>query len=222
MPHHRATSKRSTNCREISKEILTVKKVPGPTTEFPIWGSYKGLRTPREFYFGGQWEAEPDLPVTSHCPASPEDGPLLGSSSWNTPWFWVPRAGKAAPQAPGANPKPRHSRTIHREHAACWGGKVLGGDTEAERPPEGAASKPGPAGRSLGSRQGRRQGRQPADHTAELPGPDRCRPRREGPLSSALGGGHPPPSPVLCVPEAGFRPLPFGAGGSNSTSSWGI
>lgn len=30
------------------------------------------------------------------------------------------------------------------------------------------------------------------------------------------------PLPALWVPAAGFRPLPFGAGGNNSTSSWGI
>ena len=28
----------------------------GPTTDFPTWGLAKGLRTCREFDFGGQWD----------------------------------------------------------------------------------------------------------------------------------------------------------------------
>ena len=37
----------------------TVKKVLGPAIDFPTWGPSKGLRNPREFDFGGQWETEP-------------------------------------------------------------------------------------------------------------------------------------------------------------------
>ena len=42
----------------------TVKKVLGSTTDFPTWGLGKGTESPREFDFGGQWETEPDLPVS--------------------------------------------------------------------------------------------------------------------------------------------------------------
>jgi len=37
-------------------------KVLGPTTDFPTWGSTKGLRTPREFDFEGQWDLITELP----------------------------------------------------------------------------------------------------------------------------------------------------------------
>ena len=47
------------------------------------------------------------------------------------------------------------------------------------------------------------------------PGPPAGGPGTEQPHASS-------PLPALWVPEAGFRPLPFGAGGNNSTSSWGI
>ena len=36
-------------------------KVLGPTTDFPTWGSTKGLRTPREFDFEGQWDLITEL-----------------------------------------------------------------------------------------------------------------------------------------------------------------
>ena len=38
-------------------------KVIGPTTDFPTWGSTKGLRTPREFDFEGQWGLITELPL---------------------------------------------------------------------------------------------------------------------------------------------------------------
>ena len=37
-------------------------KVLGPTEDFPAWGSAKGLRTPREFDFEGQWDLITELP----------------------------------------------------------------------------------------------------------------------------------------------------------------
>ena len=52
----------------------TVKKVLGPTTDFPTWGSGKGTKNspyptppllpplPREFDFGGQWDLITELP----------------------------------------------------------------------------------------------------------------------------------------------------------------
>ena len=36
--------------------------VLGPTEDFPAWGSAKGLRTPREFDFEGQWDLTAELP----------------------------------------------------------------------------------------------------------------------------------------------------------------
>ena len=40
-------------------------KVLGPTTDFPTWESSKRTENPpRQFDFGGQWETEPDLPVS--------------------------------------------------------------------------------------------------------------------------------------------------------------
>ena len=38
----------------ITDRIL--RKVLGPTTNFPTWDLVKGLRSPWEFYFGGQWD----------------------------------------------------------------------------------------------------------------------------------------------------------------------
>ena len=34
----------------------------GPMADFPAWGSAKGLRTPREFDFEGQWDLIAELP----------------------------------------------------------------------------------------------------------------------------------------------------------------
>ena len=39
-----------------------VTKVLGPTTDFPTWDLAKGLRTPREFDFEGQWALITELP----------------------------------------------------------------------------------------------------------------------------------------------------------------
>ena len=38
----------------MQKNSQTVKKVLGLATDFPTWGSGKGLRTPKESDFGGQ------------------------------------------------------------------------------------------------------------------------------------------------------------------------
>ena len=48
----------------IPKKFLHCCKVLGPTTDFPSWGSGKGLRTPREFECEGQWDLITELPRT--------------------------------------------------------------------------------------------------------------------------------------------------------------
>ena len=109
--------------------------------------------------------------VTSHRPASPEDGPLLGSSPWGHILVLGSQGREGCPRAPSANPKPP-PLPDHSQRTQCALGRQ--GPWRGHRSrvaPEGAASEPGPAGRSLGSQQGRRQGRQPAGHTAELPAP---------------------------------------------------
>ena len=40
----------------------TVKKVQGPTVDFPNWGSSKGTENPREFDFLGQWDLITEFP----------------------------------------------------------------------------------------------------------------------------------------------------------------
>ena len=119
-------------------------------------------------------------------------GPSWAALHGDTSWFWVPRVGKAVPGLPVPTLNPRHSRTIHREHTARWGGKVLGGDTGAEWPQKGQPPSQGQRGGAWGpSKAGAKAGSPQA--TQQSSRPDRRRPRREGPLSSALGGGHPYP-----------------------------
>ena len=39
----------------------TIKKVLGPTTDFPTWGSGKETENPQRFDFGGQWDLITEL-----------------------------------------------------------------------------------------------------------------------------------------------------------------
>ena len=43
------------------RNSLTAKKVLGPTTDFPTWGSSKAIGIPSKFDFGGQWDLITEL-----------------------------------------------------------------------------------------------------------------------------------------------------------------
>ena len=57
-------SRQLTNCRTIiPNKFLHCCKVPRATVDSPTWGiPAKGLRTPREFDFEGQWDLRTELP----------------------------------------------------------------------------------------------------------------------------------------------------------------
>ena len=58
-----ASAVQPTDWRTIKlKSSHTVTKVLGPTIDFPTWDLAKGLRTPREFDFEGQWALITELP----------------------------------------------------------------------------------------------------------------------------------------------------------------
>ena len=53
-----------TNLRLYQRSSLTVTKLQGPTTDFSTWGSGKGMKAPRKFDFGRQWDLITELPRT--------------------------------------------------------------------------------------------------------------------------------------------------------------
>ena len=74
-----------------NKEILALlKKVLGPTAEFPSWGSGKGTENPREFDFGGKWDLLTELPQ--------DWGKTLGRHKQNLVCTRTQKKGAATPQ----------------------------------------------------------------------------------------------------------------------------
>ena len=55
-------SRRPTTAQLYQRNSHTPKKVLGPTTDFPTWGTGKGTENPTELAFGGQWDLIKEFP----------------------------------------------------------------------------------------------------------------------------------------------------------------